>query len=174
MKPNPATTVYRDFIIKCRNNRGGKHLVPLTITEIRLTPEDPFADYIYVGEPSPYFGEIRDPLEKRGDLVKLKDGSDRITRNPHIGKQARPSRNGKVFVQVRVRVQEWTLFTKRTEDPKLSWLVNECTAKGLRVFVSGRSFHAPCSYVHRDDYAAAWKILCPVDDIRDDAPRFRK
>ena len=171
MKSNATT--YRDFLIKCRTNRGGKYLAPVSIVEIRPTPEDPDCLYDPIGKPSEFFGEIREPLEKRGDLVRLKAG-DRIARNPHLGKQVRPGRNGHTFVQVRVRVREWLQFTKRTEDPKLSWVLAKCEAAGLRVFVEGASWHAPISYVHRDDYAAAWEILGPIDNIRDDAPRFRK
>lgn len=171
MKSN--SLVYRDFLIKCRANRGGEYLVPVSIQEIRLTPEDPDSDYAATEKPSEFFGEIREPLEKRGDLVKLKTG-DRITRNPRIGKQVRPGRNGTVFVQVRVKVREWLQFTKRTEDPKLSWVLAKCEAAGLRTFIEGASWHAPVSYVHRDDYEAAWGILGPIDNIRDNAPRFRK
>ncbi len=167
------TTVYREFLIVCKANRGGKHLIPVSVQEIELTPNDPLMDYVPKEKPSPYFGEIREPLKKRGDLLETPAG-DRITRNPHIGKQVRPGRNGTVRVQVRVRVNEWKQFTKRTESPKLDWLIDTCTAAGLRVVQSGASWHAPITYVHRDDYAAAWKILSPVDDIRDDAPRFRR
>lgn len=64
------------------------------------------------------------------------------------------------------------LFTKRTNHPKLAWLVQECRKAGLRVCVRGRSFHAPISWVHPEDEAAAWEILTPIDDIPDDDPRF--
>lgn len=71
--------------------------------------------------------------------------------------------------------KDYLQFTKRTNYPKLGWLVKACKAKGLRVRVlrSERSFHAPISVVHKDDEAEAWAILSPVDDIADDAPRFR-
>lgn len=167
------STVYRDYLIKCRANLGGKHLVPTSIQEIKLTPDDPNGEYDFIGEASKYFGDIREPLEKRGDLVKLKDGSDRITRTPHLGKTIRQGRNGFMFVQVRVRVPEWLTFTKRTSNPKLGWVMDKCKSAGLRVFKEGKSFHGPTSYVHRDDYAAAWAILGPIDNIPDDAPQFR-
>jgi hypothetical protein len=167
------TTIYREFIIKCRTNRGGKHLAPVSIQEIKLTPEDPESDYESIGEPSPYFGEIREHLKKRGDLLELPCG-DRITRNPHIGKQVRHGRGGFTRVQVRVQVREWLQFTKRTNNPKLQWLLDTCKAKGLRVVKRGNSHHAPITYVHRDDYDAAWAILSPVENVADDAARFRK
>ncbi len=166
-------TVTRHFLIKCKANRGGKYLVPVSCQEIRLTPGDTVTDYDLIGKPSPYFGETREPLTKRGDLVTIKSG-DRITRTPHIGKTIRPGRNGFLFVQVSVPVKEWVQFTKRTENPKLQWLKDTCEAEGLRVVEQGSSWHAPITYVHRDDHAAAWKILGPVDNVRDDAPRFRR
>jgi hypothetical protein len=66
-------------------------------------------------------------------------------------------------------------FTKRTNYPKLGWLIKSCKSQGLRVRVlrKERSFHAPISVVHKDDEDKAWEILSPVDNISDDAPRFR-
>jgi len=172
MKTKTENTVFRDFLIKCRTNRGGKYLAPVSVQEIRLTPEDPDMDYEPIGKPSPYFGEIREHLKKRGDLLELPCG-DRITRNPHIGKQVRHGRNGFVFVQVRARVQEWKLFTKRTANPKRAWLMAKCKEVGLRVFIQNKRFMGePISYVHRDDFTAAWAILAPVDNVRDDDARF--
>ena len=172
MKTKTESLVPRNFLIKCRANRGGGHFKPISIQEITLTPDDPESDYALIGQPSKFFGEIREPLEKRGDLVKLKDGSDRITRRPHIGKQVRPGRNGCVFVRVRVMVREWEQFTKRTNNPKLSWVLSKCKSAGLRVLLDGKSFHAPISYVHRDDYKKAWDILGPIDNTPDDSPKF--
>jgi len=121
---------------------------------------------------SGYFGDLRGPLEKRGDLIRLKNGKDRITRTPHVGKEVRVSRRC-TFVHFKVAVPKYKLFTKWTEDPKLDWLIRKCKTKGLRVFVEGKSHRAPISWVHRDDHDAAWKILGPIDDIPDNAPRFR-
>lgn len=165
--------VTRHFLIKCRSNRGGRHLVPTSIQEIKPTPEDPVASYELVGSPSPYFGELREPLQKRGDLVTLPAG-DRITRNPHVGKGVRRGRNGITFVQFAVPVDEWVVFTKRTNDPKLRWLLGKCQEKGLRVKIEGESRHAPISWVHRDDYSAAESILAPVDNLPDNARKFRR
>lgn len=165
--------VTRHFLVKCRSNRGGRHLVPTSIQEIKPTPEDPVTGYVPVGSPSPYFGELREPLLKRGDLVTLPAG-DRITRDPHVGKEVRRGRKGITFVQVAVSVDEWVRFTKRTNDPKLSWLLRKCQEKGLRVKVEGESRHAPISWVHRDDYYAAAGILAPVDSSPDDARKFRR
>ena len=171
---DPESKVTRKFLILCRSKRGAKHLLPESVVEIKDTPEG----YEYVGNPSPYFGSLRGPLEKRGDLVQIESG-DRITRTPHVGKSVepanRPYRGGegrRVFVTVTVPVSEWHLFTKRTEQPKLGWLLRETREAGLRVVESGKSWHAPITWVHRDDLDAAWKILGPVDDVPDDDPRF--
>jgi len=172
MKTKTENTVCRDFLIKCRTNWGGKYLVPVSVQEIRLTPEDLVMDYEPIGKPSPYFGEIREHLKKRGDLLELPCG-DRITRTPHIGKQVRAGRNGFVFVQVRARVQEWKLFTKRTANPKRAWLMRQCKDAGLRVMTHEKRFMGePTTWVHRDDEDAAWDILSPVDDVPDDDARF--
>lgn len=72
------------------------------------------------------------------------------------------------------RKTDYNLFTKRTNQPKLGWLMNECKRSGLRVRIEGRSFHAPCSWVHPDDESAAWDILSPVDDMPDDDRRFKE
>jgi len=162
----------RDYLIKCHANSGGKHLKPISVQEIARTPDDPESDYALLDQPYASLAEIREALEKRGDLVRLKNGSLRITRRSHIGKQVRYGRNGSVFVLVRVNVREYELFTKRTNNPKLAWVLNACKSVGLRVFVEGRSFHAPISYVHRADYVKAWDILGPLDDEPDDSPRF--
>ena len=69
-------------------------------------------------------------------------------------------------------VPEWEQFTKRTNNPKLSWVLSKCKAAGLRVLLDGKSFHAPISYVHRDDYSKAWEILGPIDNTPDDSPEF--
>ncbi len=67
---------------------------------------------------------------------------------------------------------EYKLFTKRTNEPKLSYVLNLCKKAGLRVRKQGKSWHAPCSWVHPDDVDAAWEILTPIDDIPDDDPMF--
>lgn len=169
---NPAAKVVREFLIKCETNRGGKYLIPVSVQEIKRPASDPLLDYDTIGEPSPYLGEIRETLLKRGHLIETKAG-DRLTRGASIGKSAiRPGRNGFCFVIVRLPVKEWLRFTKRTDDPKLSWLEWTCRNRNLRVVRHGASWHAPITYVHRDDYDKAWKILSPVDDVRDDHPRF--
>jgi hypothetical protein len=69
-------------------------------------------------------------------------------------------------------MKDYILFTKRTNYPKLGYLLKKCKEAGLRVKKSGKSFHAPCSWVHKDDEDAAWAILSPIDNIPDDDGRF--
>jgi hypothetical protein len=94
-------TIYRDFLIRCHVNRGGRYLVPVSCAALTLTPEDPVLDY--VAHDLPAMPEpLRAYLLKRGDLVTLKAG-DRITRRSHIGKSVRRvSRARRAFVQVRL------------------------------------------------------------------------
>ena len=68
---------------------------------------------------------------------------------------------------------KWIEFTRRTEDPKLAWLQCRLKLAGIPSRRKGFSFHAPLLEVREQDLDAAWAILTPVDNIRDDAPRFR-
>ena len=84
-----------------------------------------------------------------------------------------------------VMVDDWTkpglcedcgkkmvLFTKRTNDPKLSWLERELGRAGIRYNRDGCSSHAPLLYVERSRLNDAWDILDPIDDISDDVLRW--
>lgn len=166
-------TVIRHFIIKCDVNKGGKHMIPLTVSEVRKPSHDPMCDYDIISE-SPHLGELRTPMEHRGYLTYTKNGSPRFIREQRIGKRSwiTKDRRGITYVGVTIPVKEWHLFTKRTDEPKLSWLLEQCHAKGLRVVQKGHSAHAPCTYVHRDDYDSAWDVLSPVDNIPDDDCQF--
>lgn len=66
----------------------------------------------------------------------------------------------------------WVLFTKRTEDPKLSWLQARLTEAGIANKRQGYSFHGPILLVDAAKEDAAWDILTPVDNVDDDDPRF--
>ena len=68
--------------------------------------------------------------------------------------------------------ENWVLFTKRTDDPKLAWLQRQLKAAGIPNRRNGWSFHAPILEVPEEYEDAAWAILTPVDDIDDDDPRF--
>lgn len=66
----------------------------------------------------------------------------------------------------------WELFTKRTEDPKLSWLENKLDEAGIPHRRRGHSSHAPITEVPVDQLDSAWRLLDPIDDIPDDDPVF--
>jgi hypothetical protein len=66
----------------------------------------------------------------------------------------------------------WTLFTKRTDDPKLAWLERRLDDAGIRHRRNGASFHAPILEVPRASLDAAWAILDPVDDEPDEGERW--
>lgn len=163
--------IQRTFVVRCRTNRGGKHMIPECIKET-VPSTDPASDYDIVRE-SQYFGEIRKRLIMRGDLIETKSG-DRISRNSHIGKQVRPGRNGFTFVAFTLQVDEFKPLTRRTANPKLDWLMRKCKDAGLRVFIEGkRMMGEPISWVHRDDEDKAWHFLRPIDNIPDDDEQFR-
>lgn len=67
---------------------------------------------------------------------------------------------------------QWTVFTRRTDDPKLTWLELQLTEAGIPHRRNGESWHAPILEVPADQLDAAWAILDPVDDIPDDDPMF--
>lgn len=62
---------------------------------------------------------------------------------------------------------DWVQFTKRTNDPKLSWLEATLEAAGIRSRRHGESFHAPILQVQEKDFESAWSILEPLDDVPD-------
>lgn len=69
-------------------------------------------------------------------------------------------------------LNQWTMFTKRTEDPKLAWLEIELREAGIPSKRDGHSWHAPILKVPAYARYEAWKILSPIDDIEDDDPRW--
>ena len=69
-------------------------------------------------------------------------------------------------------MSDWRLFTKRTNEPKLSWLERQLDEAGVPHRRNGESFHAPILEVQYEDLDRAWEILAPVDDEPDDGERF--
>lgn len=68
--------------------------------------------------------------------------------------------------------EKWVRFTKRTNDPKLTWLEHRLAEAGIPSKRDGYSWHAPILAVPESKFDAAWAILTPVDDIEDDDPLF--
>jgi len=73
----------------------------------------------------------------------------------------------------------WVTFTRRTNRPKLGYLIHRLKAAGIPCRFGVPSWHAPTLEVPDERLAEAGKILderigryC-LDDIRDDHPRFR-
>ena len=64
----------------------------------------------------------------------------------------------------------WTLFTKRTNDPKLKYLEARLDDAGIPHRRMGR---APILEVHRNRLDDAWELLDPIDDVPDDDPRWK-
>lgn len=66
----------------------------------------------------------------------------------------------------------WTSLTRRTEAPKLTWIMNALKAAEIMCRLNGQSFHAPILEVKKDQFDAAWKILEPIDSLADNDPMF--
>ena len=71
-------------------------------------------------------------------------------------------------------MQDWVTFTKRTNNPKLSWLESKLDDAMIPHKRMGRSFHAPICKVPKCSYDKAMDILIQVDDISDDHPMFEE
>jgi hypothetical protein len=82
----------------------------------------------------------------------------------------------------------WATFTRRTDDPKLTWLEQQLAQRGIESRRNGHSWHAPILEVRGDRLLDAWAILetpvgelfiggsgvVTVDDLPDDHPLFRE
>lgn len=69
---------------------------------------------------------------------------------------------------------QWEQFTKRTNDPKLSWLQRELTRLKIKNRRHGYSSHAPILEVDARKLDKAWEILDPIDDLPDDHHTFQQ
>jgi len=67
----------------------------------------------------------------------------------------------------------WAVFTRRTNLPKLGWLMRQLQEAGIPHRLHGLSFHAPILWVRKADEGRAWAILSPVDDMPDDDDSFK-
>ena len=73
------------------------------------------------------------------------------------------------------------VFTKRTERPKLGYLIHLLNEAGIPSIEAGSSWHGPLLRVAKEDEERAWALLSTkmaprsrktIDDIEDDDPRF--
>ncbi len=68
---------------------------------------------------------------------------------------------------------KWVRFTKRTDDPKLSWLEARLLEAGIPYRRNGQSFHAPILEVPEELLDKAWTLLPQqIDELPDDDPMF--
>ena len=66
----------------------------------------------------------------------------------------------------------WVQFTKRTDEPKLSWLEGKLAEQGIPSRRNGSSRHAPILEVDASQLDAAWNLLDELDDVADDDEMF--
>lgn len=75
----------------------------------------------------------------------------------------------------------WVTLCKRTEDPKLHWIEQSLSIRGIVSRRNGESWHAPILEVRTQDESAAWAFLAErlpgfrrtIDDLPDNHPIFR-
>lgn len=78
---------------------------------------------------------------------------------------------------------KWVRFTKRTDEPKLTWLEEQLGQAGITHQRNGFSFHAPILEVQEKDLEKAWEVLdrvikldgkkTRIDDVPDDHTMFK-
>jgi hypothetical protein len=69
--------------------------------------------------------------------------------------------------------QEWVLFTKRTEDPKLRYIESLLDEHEIPHRRNGESWHGPITEVPQDRLAEAWDLLNTTIDFDDDGNPIR-
>ena len=63
---------------------------------------------------------------------------------------------------------KYVAFTRRTEHPKLGFVLSKLDEADIKWRNAGYSFHAPIIEIDESRQDDAWKILDPIDDIEDD------
>lgn len=75
--------------------------------------------------------------------------------------------------------ENFTLLCKRTNYPKLGFIIHQLNEAGIPSVLNGESFHAPCLYVAKGHEDEAEAILSapyhgtPLDNLPDDLGFFR-
>ena len=67
---------------------------------------------------------------------------------------------------------DFVTFTKRTNYPKLGYLIHLLDEREIDSRLDGHSWHAPILKVRRGDLDSACALLDPIDNIPDNDPRF--
>lgn len=68
-----------------------------------------------------------------------------------------------------MKQESWVILTKRTNEPKLSWITKLLKLAGIQSKRRGESAHAPILVVRREQEGEAWDLLWEIDNIADDA-----
>jgi hypothetical protein len=67
----------------------------------------------------------------------------------------------------------WATFTRRTDDPKLTWIEKQLDAIHVPHRRNGESVHGPILQVPSVLFDKAWTVLTDeIDDLPDDDPMF--
>jgi hypothetical protein len=66
----------------------------------------------------------------------------------------------------------WIQLTRRTNNPKLTWLRSELAELGIATRINGSSCHAPIMEVQEWNHDAAMDALAVVDDMPDNHMQF--
>lgn len=72
----------------------------------------------------------------------------------------------------------YVMLTKRTNFPKLGYIIHKLNEAGIDNQINGESRHAPILEVDENRYDEAWAILDErhgryrLDEVRDDHPKF--
>lgn len=66
----------------------------------------------------------------------------------------------------------WEELTKKTEVPKLTWVMSALERAGISCRLNGESFLAPILEVDSAEFDRAWRVLGPVDGLSDDDSMF--
>lgn len=73
---------------------------------------------------------------------------------------------------------KWFVLCKRTNYPKLGYIIARLKERGIACRLFGESWHAPILEVDRSKLGEAWQLLgekhgrYALDDLRDDNPKF--
>jgi hypothetical protein len=120
------------------------------------------------------------------DAQEVREGALPVTVDPRLRQANRLDRDySRSEAFHRKRLEEWlekvtVLFTKRTDYPKLGYIIHRLNEEGIPSILHGQSFHGPILRVHKEHEEAAWRILAEkvgrsrksLDDLDDDDPRF--
>lgn len=148
------------FGVRSRNDVGrNKPLVkPPHWLDTFDEPADCFGDELYTRMLENDWIEDIDAYEYEGDSTEI----------------AVMAKNPETHNDFMLQFFDWEVMTRRTEDPKLSWLERQLDTAGIHHRRDGESWHAPIMYIDSRKSEQAWAILDPVDDIPDDDPRWEE